>query len=105
MSFVLLAVSPSALQLYPGDIVRWACSYNMSSIAPGSSLKGGYSSSPDAQQEQCTVMLHYWPRVDSMRGCSAALVDDVLLGENMCSAEAEDLMRITGPEALTFPMR
>ena len=77
----------------------------MSGISPGSSIKGGYSSSPAAQQEQCTVMLHYWPRVESMRGCSAALDSDKLLGENMCSAEAQDLISLMGAEAAQFPMR
>lgn len=77
----------------------------MSSVKAGSSLKGGYSSSQDAQEEQCTVMLHYWPRVESLRGCSAALDSDKLLGENMCSAEAQDLIKIMGMEAQQFPMR
>jgi hypothetical protein len=39
------------------------------------------------------------------RGCSAALDDDKLLGENMCSYEAEDLLRITALEDAQFPMR
>jgi hypothetical protein len=77
----------------------------MSGIQPGSALQGGYSSSPDARHEQCTLMLQYWPRVDAMRGCSAALDSDVLLGENMCSSEAEDLMKLQGQEARQFPMR
>lgn len=78
----------------------------MSSVAPDSSgLTGGYSSAPSAQQEQCTVTLHYWPRLEAMRGCSTALEGDVLLGENMCSSEAEDLIRIKAAEDRQFPMR
>jgi hypothetical protein len=79
--------------------------YSMSSVAAGTSLQGGYNSSPAAQQEQCTVMLHYWPRVEAMRGCTAALDSDALLGENMCSSEAEDLLRIKAEEDQQFPMR
>jgi hypothetical protein len=75
----------------------------MSGIQPG--LLGGYSNDPAAQQEQCTVMLHYWPRVDAMRGCTAALDNDALLGENMCSSEAEDLINIQAGEDQQFPMR
>jgi hypothetical protein len=74
-------------------------------MQPGSALLGGYSSDPAAQQEQCTVLLHYWPRVDAMRGCTAALDSDALLGENMCSSEAEDLMGIKSDEDSQFPMR
>jgi hypothetical protein len=85
--------------------VRWRCSYDISGLKPGSTLKGGYSSSPAAQKEQCTVLLHYWPRVDTMRGCTAALDSDQLLGENMCSSEAEDLMAIKATEDHQFPMR
>lgn len=77
----------------------------MSGIQPGRTLQGGFSSSADAQQEQCTVMLQYWPRVDAMRGCTAALDSDVLLGENMCSSEAEDLMVMQAQEVRQFPMR
>lgn len=85
--------------------MRWRCSYDMSGMQPGSALQGGYSSNPDAQQEQCTVVLHYWPRAEAMRGCTAALDSDVLKGENMCSSEAEDLMRIKAGEDNQFPMR
>lgn len=92
-------------QLYPGDIVRWRCSYDTSDVPQGSSLAGGYSSAAGSLQEQCTVVLHYWPRVESMRGCSAATLTDKLLGENMCSSEAEDILQITGQEAQQFPMR
>jgi hypothetical protein len=94
-----------AVQLHAGDIVRWRCSYDMSTIQPGSTLTGGFSSSPAEQQEQCTVRLQYWPRVEAMRGCSAALDTDELLGENMCSSEAEDLLRINAQEDAQFPMR
>jgi hypothetical protein len=85
--------------------VRWRCTYDMSTIQPGSTLTGGFSSSPAAQQEQCTVRLQYWPRIEAMRGCSAALDTDKLLGENMCSSEAEDLLRINAQEDTQFPMR
>lgn len=51
------------------------------------------------------MMLQYWPRVDTMRGCTAALDTDALLGENMCSSEAEDLMVLHAQEARQFPMR
>jgi hypothetical protein len=77
----------------------------MSGLQPGGALKGGYSSSPAAQQEQCTVLLHYWPRVDTMRGCTAALDSDKLLGENTCSSEAEDLMVLKASEDHQFPIR
>lgn len=86
-------------------MVKWTCSYNVSGLAVGSSLTGGYSSHPAAQQEQCTVVLQYWPQVAAMRGCSAALLDDKLLGENMCSSEAEDLLQLAGRESQEFPLR
>lgn len=93
------------LQLHAGDVVSWRCTYDMSGLQPGAALAGGYSSTPEAQQEQCTVALHYYPRIETMRGCTAALDDDVLLGENMCSSEAEDLLRIVAAEDQQFPMR
>lgn len=77
----------------------------MSGLQPGAALSGGYSSTPEAQHEQCTVNLHYYPRVEAMRGCTAALDDDVLLGENMCSSEAEDLLKIVAADDQQFPMR
>jgi hypothetical protein len=94
-----------ALQLHAGDVLSWRCTYDMSGLQPGAALTGGYSSSPQAQQEQCTVTLHYYPRVEAMRGCTAALNDDVLLGENMCSSEAEDVLKIVAAEDQQFPMR
>jgi hypothetical protein len=94
-----------SLQLYPGDVVRWRCSYDTSDMQPGSTLKGGYSSAASSLQEQCTVVLHYWPRVESMRGCAAATLGDALLGENMCSNEAEDLLAIAGAEQQQMPLR
>jgi hypothetical protein len=87
------------LQIFPGDVFTWRCTYNASG-----SLAGGYSSSKGSQQEQCTMMLHYWPRVESMRGCLAATLSDQLLGENMCSHEAEDMLRITAAEEVQFPI-
>jgi hypothetical protein len=94
-----------ALQLHAGDTVRWRCSYNMSGLQPGSGLTGGYSSTPAVHQEQCTVSLHYWPRVDSMRGCTAALDDDVLLGENVCSSEAEDVVALKAVADSQLPIK
>jgi hypothetical protein len=107
---VLSQIIPSAapvhaLQLYPGDVVRWRCSYDTSDLQPGSTLKGGYSSAASSLQEQCTVVLHYWPRVKGMRGCAAATLDDALLGENMCSSEAEDLLSIAAAEQQQLPIR
>lgn len=89
----------------PGDVVKWRCTYNTSDIPSSSSLQGGFSASSSSQQEQCTVVLHYWPRVESMRGCLAAPVDDMLRGENMCSSEAEDLLEVQQDDQQQFPMR
>eukprot|EP00775_Hariotina_reticulata_P011784 gene11784-11929_t len=87
-------------KIFPGDVFTWRCTYNASG-----SLGGGYSSSKGSQQEQCTMMLHYWPRVESMRGCLAATLSDPLLGENMCSHEVEEMLRITAVEDKQFPIR
>jgi hypothetical protein len=51
------------------------------------------------------VVLHYWPRVDSMRGCVAATLGDALLGDSMCSNEAEDLLHYAGAELQQLPIR
>jgi hypothetical protein len=40
-----------------------------------------------------------------MRGCTAALDSDKLLGDNMCSSEAEGLMVLKAREDHQFPMR
>jgi hypothetical protein len=107
----LLTLGCVTLQLHAGDTVRWSCSYNMSGLQPGTAysvggrLTGGYSSTPAAHQEQCTVSLYYWPRVESMRGCTAALDDDVLLGENMCSSEAEDVAALKAMEDAQLPIK
>jgi hypothetical protein len=85
--------------------VRWRCSYNTSDLQPGSSLTGGYSSAAGSLQEQCTVVLHYWPRVDSMRGCAAATLNDALQGDSMCSNEAEDLLYYAGSDRQQLPIR
>lgn len=95
----------SLLQLMPGDIISWRCTYDTSDIVSNSSIQGGYSASRDSLQEHCTVVLHYWPRVNSMRGCFSAAVGGVQHGENMCSSEAEDLLQVTQAEAQRFPIR
>ncbi|WIA08155.1 hypothetical protein OEZ85_007610 [Tetradesmus obliquus] len=92
-------------KLYPGDIVRWRCSYDTSDLQPGSTLKGGYSSAAGSLQEQCTVALHYWPRVEGLRGCAAATQSDALRGQDMCSNEVEDLLSITAAEQKELPIR
>jgi hypothetical protein len=51
------------------------------------------------------VVLHYWPRVDSMRGCAAATLNDTLQGDSMCSNEAEDLLYYAGSERQQLPIR
>ncbi|KAF8072447.1 hypothetical protein HT031_000106 [Scenedesmus sp. PABB004] len=99
-----LVVLEQPLQLFPGDEVQWSCTYNTTGLPPGGALVGGHRAAPGAAEEQCTVVLHYWPRVAGLRGCSAALAGGPLLGASVCSSEAQDLIERAGEEGRAFPM-
>jgi hypothetical protein len=96
---------PVRVQLYPGDVVSWRCTFNLTGLPPGSSLTGGHSSNSDAHEEQCTVSLQYHLRVSGLQGCAAALLSDALQGDNVCSNEAADLLALAAAEAQEFPLR
>jgi hypothetical protein len=87
--------------------VSWSCTYNTTGLPGGAAaaLRGGYNAAPVAVQEQCSVSLLYWPRIDELRGCAAATDDDELMGENACSSEGTELLELLRRQQRTLLVR